>query len=76
GYEAVPIAYYTGCDSAQTAGHDASITMAELTRAAHRTPFAVLAPPGRRAPAYARTWPDERVGVLQAYVAPDAQRGR
>jgi Tfp pilus assembly protein PilV len=76
GYDAVPIAYYTGCGSAQTAGHDASTSVAELTRAAHRTSFAVLAPPGRRAPAYARTWPDERVGVLQAYVAPDAQRGR
>ena len=76
GYDAVPIAYYTGCGSAQTAGHDASISVAELMRAAHRTSFAVLAAPGRRAPAYARTWPDERVGVLQAYVAPDAQRGR
>ncbi|MEV6738124.1 hypothetical protein AB0N14_14815 [Streptomyces sp. NPDC051104] len=76
GYDAVPIAYYTGCGSAQTAGHDASTSVAELTRAAHRTSFAVLARPGGRAPAYARTWPDERVGVLQAYVAPDAQRGR
>ncbi|MEU9157554.1 hypothetical protein AB0D59_45245, partial [Streptomyces sp. NPDC048417] len=76
GYEAVPIAYYTGCDSAQTAGHDASITMAELTRAAHRTPFAVLVPPGRRPPAYARTWPKERVGVLRAYTSPGVRQGR
>lgn len=26
--------------------------------------------PGGRPPAYARTWPEERVGALQAYVAP------
>lgn len=76
GYDAVPIAYYTGCGSAQTAGHDASTTVAGLQRAAHRTSFAVLVPPGGRAPAYARTWPDERAGVLQAYVAPDARRRR
>ncbi|MEU1341328.1 hypothetical protein [Streptomyces sp. NPDC005827] len=76
GYDAVPIAYYTGCGSAQTAGHDASTSVAVLKRAAHRTSFAVLVPPGRRAPAYARAWPDERAGVLQAYVAPGARRGR
>ncbi|MER5527719.1 hypothetical protein ABT075_24560 [Streptomyces sp. NPDC002677] len=76
GYEAVPVAFYTGCDSAQTSGHDASTTVAELTRAAHRTPFAVLAPPGGRPPAYARTWPEEQVDVLRAYVAPEVRQGR
>lgn len=76
GYEAVPIAFYTGCGSAQTAGHDTSTTAAELTRAAHRTPVAVLTPPGGRPPADARTWPVERVGVLQAYVAPFVRWGR
>ncbi|MFF0009956.1 hypothetical protein [Streptomyces sp. NPDC005374] len=76
GYEAVPIAFYTGCGSAQTAGHDASATAAELTRAAHRKPFAVLTPPGGRPPAYAHGWPVERVGVLQAYVAPAVRQGR
>ncbi len=70
GYQAVPIAFYTGCGSAQTAGHDASTTAAELSRAAHRTPFAVLTRPGGRPPAYARAWPVERAGVLQVYVAP------
>ncbi|MFJ6088074.1 hypothetical protein ACIQI8_42625 [Streptomyces sp. NPDC092369] len=70
GYEAVPIAFYAGCDSAQTGGHDASTTAAALTRAAHRTPVAVLVLPGNRPPAYARTWPVERVGALRAYVAP------
>ncbi|MER5520690.1 hypothetical protein [Streptomyces sp. NPDC002763] len=76
GYEAVPVAFYTGCDSAQTSGHDASMTVAELTRAAHRTSFAVLAPPGGRPPGYARTWPKEQVDVLRAYVAPEVRQGR
>ncbi|MET8451562.1 hypothetical protein [Streptomyces sp. NPDC005209] len=76
GYDAVPIAFHSGCGSAQTAGHDASTTVAELTRAAHRASFAVLAPPGGHPPAYARTWPEEEVGGLRAYVAPDARQGR
>ncbi|MFE0348788.1 hypothetical protein [Streptomyces griseoluteus] len=76
GYEAVPIAFYTGCGSAQTTGHDASTTAAELTRAAYRTPFAVLTPLGGLPPAYARGWPVERVGILQAYVAPHVRQGR
>ncbi len=76
GYEAVPIAFYTGCGSAQTAGHDASATAAELTRAAHRTPFAVLTPPGGRPPAFARGWPMKRVGVLRAYVPPAVRQGQ
>ncbi|MFJ4603851.1 MULTISPECIES: hypothetical protein [Streptomyces] len=76
GYEAVPIAFYTGCGSAQTTGHDASTTGAELTEAARRTPLAVLTPPGGRPPAYARGWPVERVGILQAYVAPQVRQGR
>ncbi|MER7839102.1 hypothetical protein ABTY98_25310 [Streptomyces sp. NPDC096040] len=76
GYDAVPVAFYTGCGSAQTAGHDASTTLAELTRAADRTPFAVLAPPGGRPPAYARSWPEEQVGVLRAYLAPGVRQGR
>ncbi|MEU9453036.1 hypothetical protein [Streptomyces sp. NPDC048277] len=76
GYDAVPVAYYTGCGSAQTGGHDASTTAAALTRAARRQPVAVLVPPGGRPPAYARTWSEERAGVLRAYVAPYVRRGR
>ncbi|MFD8817990.1 hypothetical protein ACFV23_42515, partial [Streptomyces sp. NPDC059627] len=76
GYEAAPIAFYTGCGSAQTTGHDASTTTAELKRAAHRTPFAVLVPPTGHPPAYARTWPQERVGALRAYLGPDVRQGR
>lgn len=76
GYEAVPIAFYTGCGSAQTDGHDTSTTPAALARAAHRTNVAVLAQPGDRPPAYARTWSMERAGVLHAYVAPFVRQGR
>ncbi|MFI7293354.1 hypothetical protein [Streptomyces sp. NPDC050121] len=76
GYEAVPIAFYTGCGSAQTDGHDTSTTAAALARAAHRTPLAVLTRSGDRPPAYARTWSMERAGVLHAYVAPFVRQGR
>ncbi|MFF7475871.1 hypothetical protein [Streptomyces sp. NPDC008092] len=76
GYDAVPVAFAAGCGSAQTAGHDASTTVAGLTRAARRTSFAVLAPAGGRPPAYARAWPEERAGVLRAYLAPGARQGR
>ncbi|MGW0424709.1 hypothetical protein [Streptomyces sp. NPDC003015] len=76
GYEAVPIAFYTGCGSAQTDGHDTSTTAAALARAAHRTTVAVLAQPGDPPPAYARTWSMERAGVHHAYVAPFVRQGR
>ncbi|MHC3469483.1 hypothetical protein ACYF6T_12275 [Streptomyces sp. 7R007] len=75
GDQAVPVAFYAGCGSAQTAGHDASTTTAELTRAVHRRAVAVLTAPGGRPPAYARAWAEERVGALWAYVAPDTGRG-
>ncbi|MFE2065189.1 hypothetical protein ACFXDH_22805 [Streptomyces sp. NPDC059467] len=76
GYDAVPVAFRIGCGSAQTTGHDASTTVAELARAAHRTSFAVLVSPGSRPPAYARAWTEEQAGVLRAYVAPDVRQGR
>ncbi|WP_328744184.1 hypothetical protein OHT57_02540 [Streptomyces sp. NBC_00285] len=76
GYEAVPIAYYTGCGSAQSAGHDTSTTRAELARAARQRPFAVLALPDAHPPAFARGWPVERVGDLKAYVAPGVRQER
>lgn len=76
GYEAVPIAFYAGCRSAQTEGHDTGTTAAALTRAAHRIPVAVLTPTGDRPPAYARTWSVQRVGALRVHVAPFVRRGR
>ncbi|MEU1212018.1 hypothetical protein ACFYSH_25780 [Streptomyces sp. NPDC005791] len=42
GEDAVPIAYYAGCASRQTAGHDAGITPEALRALARRTPTAVL----------------------------------
>lgn len=42
GAQAVPIAYYAGCASRQTGGHDASVTPAGLRDAARRVQAAVL----------------------------------
>ncbi|MEV0010587.1 hypothetical protein [Streptomyces sp. NPDC047973] len=44
GEDAVPIAYYAGCASRQTDGHDASITPEELRALAREVPTAVLSP--------------------------------
>ncbi|WP_327112559.1 hypothetical protein OG206_04880 [Streptomyces sp. NBC_01341] len=53
GADAVPIAYYAGCASRQTAGHDASTTPAALREAARHVPTAVLVAPGEAPPAWA-----------------------
>ncbi|MFE3518771.1 hypothetical protein [Streptomyces sp. NPDC059166] len=44
GADAVPIAYYAGCASRQTEGHDASISEEELRALARTVPTAVLSP--------------------------------
>jgi hypothetical protein len=75
GHYAIPVAFYAGCASAQTGGHDHSTTPARLQRTARSTPVAVLTPAGGRPPAFARSWPAERTGTLQAYVAPFVHRG-
>ncbi|MEU9479858.1 hypothetical protein [Streptomyces sp. NPDC048191] len=59
GGDAIPIAFYTGCASAATAGHNANSTEAGLARTARRIPVAVLVPAGSRPPGYARDWPAE-----------------
>ncbi|MEU0132720.1 hypothetical protein ABZ172_01575 [Streptomyces sp. NPDC006296] len=46
GEDAVPIAYYAGCASRQTEGHDASITPEALRGLARHVPVAVLASDG------------------------------
>lgn len=56
GEQAVPIAYYAGCSSRQTSGHDASIAPGAIRAAAQRMPVAVLVTGGTEPPAYARTW--------------------
>ncbi|WP_107060368.1 hypothetical protein [Streptomyces sp. NRRL F-5123] len=56
GDSAVPLAFYAGCASRQTAGSDRSITVAGLLAAAGHRPVAVLVAAGDRAPAFARQW--------------------
>lgn len=75
GYEGVPIAFYAGCSSVDTDGHNANTTAGAIVRAGQRIPVGVLIAPGEKPPAYARTWETHRVGHLMVYVAPAVQRG-
>ncbi|WP_106432695.1 hypothetical protein [Streptomyces zinciresistens] len=81
GYQAIPIAYYAGCSSRQSSGHDASITPDGLTAAARRTPVAVVvAGDGAQPPGYARTWrpaalpPVRGWGAYRVYLSPTVVR--
>ncbi|MFK4144644.1 hypothetical protein [Streptomyces sp. NPDC004065] len=73
GEEAIPIAYYTGCASAATSGHNANTTQPAIERAARRMPVAALVPAHAAPPAYARAWPSHPLGGLRVYVAPSAR---
>ncbi|MER6982420.1 hypothetical protein [Streptomyces carpinensis] len=75
GEEAIPIAFYTGCDSAAVDGHNANSTRAIIEETARRIPVATLTTANGSPPAYARTWPVHRFGDLRLYVAPTAQKG-
>jgi hypothetical protein len=57
GENAVPIAFYAGCASRQTAGPDRSITPAGLTALARREPAALLLPAAAAVPSFATPWP-------------------
>jgi len=70
GHEAIPIAFYAGCASVQTSGHNTNTTQRDITRSAGRVPIAVLTTPGGKPPAYAYTWQPYRAGGLRAYVPP------
>jgi hypothetical protein len=70
GHEAIPIAFYTGCSSAHTEGNNANTTAGNIERTARRLPVAALVTPEGRPPAYARTWPQHRIGEVRIYVAP------
>ncbi|MFC8124196.1 hypothetical protein [Streptomyces sp. NPDC057302] len=70
GIEAQPVAFYAGCSSAQTQGHNANSTRADLLRTARRTPTASLATAQDGPPEYARDWPAHRFGDLRIHVAP------
>ncbi|MFE9836245.1 hypothetical protein ACFYP4_14100 [Streptomyces sp. NPDC005551] len=70
GEEAIPVAFYAGCSSANVTGHNANITRAGVERAARRMPVAALAAPDGRPPPYARTWRPRPVAGMYAFVAP------
>ncbi|MEU7057081.1 hypothetical protein [Streptomyces sp. NPDC046197] len=75
GDEALPIAFYTGCGSAATAGPNANTTEAAIARTARRIPVACLTPANGTPPPYARAWPSHLVGHKRLYVAPTARKG-
>ncbi|MGA5702779.1 hypothetical protein [Peterkaempfera bronchialis] len=66
GDHAVPVAYYTGCASRQTSGHDATTTPAGIQAATRRRPVAVLVAGGSGPPVYARDWRPEPVPGLRS----------
>ncbi|WP_176986334.1 hypothetical protein [Streptomyces sp. 2231.1] len=69
GHEAIPVAFYAGCSSAATKGHNANATTAGIVRTARRVPVAVLVAGGTRAPRYARDWPSAPAGAVRLYFA-------
>ncbi|MFG2647764.1 hypothetical protein [Streptomyces sp. NPDC048436] len=70
GEEALPIAFYAGCSSAQAYGHNASTTRADLLRTAQHTPTASLTAAQDEPPGYAHDWPSHRFGDLRIHVSP------
>ncbi|MET7473336.1 hypothetical protein ABZT17_03075 [Streptomyces sp. NPDC005648] len=72
GGDSVPIAFYAGCGSAHTGGHDADTTAAALTRTAQRVPVALLTTDPGHPPAYARGWRLHRLPDGYAYLGPVA----
>ncbi|WP_433456193.1 hypothetical protein ACQPXS_42320 [Streptomyces sp. CA-142005] len=67
GDEAIPVAFYTGCSSAATTGHNANSTEEAIIGTARRIPVAVLVPGGSRPPGYARDWPSEPLDGQRLY---------
>ncbi|WP_328498155.1 hypothetical protein OHS59_39685 [Streptomyces sp. NBC_00414] len=70
GHRATPIAFYAGCRSVQTHGHNANTTAADIERAARRQPTAALTTRREPPPGFARDWERHRGGRLSLYVAP------
>ena len=75
GNQAIPIAFYARCASAQISGTDKSATPAGIVAAAATRATAVLESPGTAPPAYARHWqrhllPGTGQLRLVAYLAP------
>ncbi|MQY34256.1 hypothetical protein SRB17_22220 [Streptomyces sp. RB17] len=66
---AIPVAFYTGCSSAATTGHNANSTEEAIIATARRTQVAVLVPGGTRPPGYARAWPSQPLDGQRLYYA-------
>ncbi|MEU1409825.1 hypothetical protein ABZ471_47910 [Streptomyces sp. NPDC005728] len=69
GHEAIPVAFYAGCSSAATSGHNANSTAQAIARTARHTPVATLVHAGSRPPGYARPWPSVPLDGLRLYYA-------
>ncbi|MFE2416077.1 hypothetical protein [Streptomyces hokutonensis] len=74
GQDAIPVAFYTGCASASTAGHNANSSRTAIDRTARRMPVADITPAGSRPPAYAHDWTVHHYGTLDLRVAPIIER--
>ncbi|MGV4980694.1 hypothetical protein ACVB8X_34665 [Streptomyces sp. NRAIS4] len=75
GGDAIPLAFYAGCASASTAGHNTNTTERGIARTARRIPVAVLVSAGSRPPGYARDWPAEPfAGGRLYYSVPGSRR--
>ncbi|MFD8374800.1 DUF2142 domain-containing protein [Streptomyces sp. NPDC059688] len=74
GHEAIPVAFYAGCSSAATKGHNANATTAGIVRTTGRVPVAVLVARGTRVPRYARDWPSAPGGEVRLYYAVPGSR--
>lgn len=70
GHEATPVAYYTGCDSGATRGHNANTTTADILRTARSVPVGNLTDPGGAPARYARDWELHRLHGLEVRIAP------
>lgn len=76
GDEAIPIAYYARCASAETGGNNADTTAAGIVAATAHRAVALVTAPGARPPAYARGWTGEQLPGLttlrgyRAFVSP------
>jgi hypothetical protein len=76
GVHSPQIAFAAACASRNVGGHDGSISAAGLRQRAAEGPVAVVLEPGRRVPAWARTWERQELSVRGkgrpwvAYLAP------
>ncbi|MFC5220144.1 hypothetical protein [Streptomyces coerulescens] len=75
GHEAIPVAYYAGCASGATNGHNANTTRADILRTTRRVPVGVLTRPGHEPPHHARDWELHRLDGLDVRIAPTPLAG-